>query len=57
MFLFLEQSRETFAGALGKPCATAIPTSNETCHGFGGPFESYACAARTQQFQRLPHLI
>jgi len=36
MLFLLEQSREAFAGALGKPRTAAVPASDQTCHGFGG---------------------
>jgi hypothetical protein len=55
MLSLLEQSCEAFAGALGKPCAAAIPASDQTCHEFGRFFDHNLSASRPQRFQRIAH--
>jgi hypothetical protein len=45
--------REAFASALGQPRRGYSSTSNQTCHGFGGPLDHNPSVARTRRFQHI----
>jgi len=55
MLSLLEQSCEALAGALGEPCAAAVPAADQTSHSCGGRAGSAPSAACTQRFQRITH--